>query len=123
MSRKRRELTREQVAARQGKAVDFLDSVVGDPDLADEIRDLSAEEYAARKGFRIVNPSRKGSEVHVASKQQLEQRIGELEDELETTQEDLERAESTLAEIAERADSALPEEEEEAPEAEEVEQD
>jgi hypothetical protein len=53
-------LTRNEVERRQAKAVQFTRDVVGDPGLADEIESLSAEEYAASKGFQLSNPKRKG---------------------------------------------------------------
>jgi len=106
----RKELTRDEVAARQAKAVRFVEDVVGDADLADEIADLSTDEYAARKGFTIVNPLIKGGRKSMATKRELQERVEELEDELEDAQEDLEQAETALAEIADKADSALEEE-------------
>src|SRR5579864_9477245 len=58
--RKKKSLTREQVEKRQDKAVQFLRDVADDPDMADEIEDLSVDEYAERKGFELVkNPSRR----------------------------------------------------------------
>ena len=58
--RKKKTLTREQIAKRQDKAVQFLRDVADDPDLADEIDDLSVEEYAQRKGFEVTsNPSKR----------------------------------------------------------------
>jgi hypothetical protein len=49
--------TREQVEKMQEKAVRFLDDVVGDPDKADEIEDMTVEEYADKKRIHLVNPS------------------------------------------------------------------
>src|SRR4029077_4705025 len=57
---KKKTLTPEQVEKRQAKAVRFLRDVADDPDLADEIEDLSVREYAERKGFELINnPIRK----------------------------------------------------------------
>ena len=51
---------REQISKHQDKAVQFLRDVADDPDLADEIDDLSVEEYAQRKGFEVAsNPSKR----------------------------------------------------------------
>lgn len=55
--RKKKVVTREQVAKRQAKAVRFLRDVADDPALADEIEDLSVSEYAAHKGL-LINPSK-----------------------------------------------------------------
>ena len=62
----KRSLTRDQVARKQEKAIDFLVNVVGDDEvgqtgktgleLADDIRDLSVEAYADRKGITLQNP-------------------------------------------------------------------
>lgn len=58
--RKKKTLTREQIAKRQNKAVQFLRDVADDPELANEIDDLSVEEYAERKGFEFAsNPSKR----------------------------------------------------------------
>lgn len=74
-------LTREQVEARKGKAVRFLENVLDDPERADEVEAESIESYAERRGIQIVNP-RRGKQI-MATKQQLEQEIRELEDENE----------------------------------------
>jgi hypothetical protein len=50
-------LTRDEVAGRQAQAAQFTRDVVGDPGLADEIKNLSVEQYADRKGFQLVNPN------------------------------------------------------------------
>jgi hypothetical protein len=50
--------TPDQVAAKQDKAVRFLRDVVGDDDKADEIEDLSLDEYAERKKLHMSeNPA------------------------------------------------------------------
>src|SRR3954452_8708650 len=46
----------DRVRAMQRKAVQFVANVLDDPDKADEIEDLSVDEYAERKGIRL-NPS------------------------------------------------------------------
>jgi len=58
--RKKNALSFEQAEKRQAKAVRFLRDIADDPDLADEIEDLSVQEYAERKGFEVTtNPTRK----------------------------------------------------------------
>lgn len=64
---RKKPLTRDQVAKKQQKAVDFLDNVVGENEVgqtgktgrerAEEIRDESVEAYAERKGITLENPS------------------------------------------------------------------
>ena len=60
---RKKAVTREEAERRQAQAVQFTRDVVGDPALADEIESLTAEEYAARKGFQLVNPTN-GEEVN-----------------------------------------------------------
>jgi hypothetical protein len=100
----RRVLQRERIERMQGKAVAFLRDVVGNDDLADEIEDLSLEDYAERKKILIANPRLKGGENIMATKRDLEEQIEELE---ERNQE----LEDTLAAIGESVNSALPEDE------------
>lgn len=50
--------TFEQVQAMQSKAVRFVEDVLEDDDLADELFDLSVQDYADRKRVTISNPAR-----------------------------------------------------------------
>ena len=52
----KKQLTYDQVAAKNDKAVQFLSEVVGDDDKADDFDDMSVEEYADKKHIQIVNP-------------------------------------------------------------------
>lgn len=55
--------TLQQVEAMHAKAVRFAENVLQDGDLADELDSLSTEEYADRKGVRIMtNPKKERSE-------------------------------------------------------------
>lgn len=101
-NRSRRLLPRERVERMQDKAVQFVRDVVGNEDLADEIDNLSLEEYADRKKIRLVNKYQKGGESVMPSKRQLEERIEELEERNSELEE-------TLSSISESANSALPE--------------
>jgi hypothetical protein len=51
-------VTREQVEAKQEKAVLFARNVLQDDDLADDLESESADDYAARKHLTISNPRR-----------------------------------------------------------------
>lgn len=51
--------TRAQVEAMQRKAVRFLNDVADKPDLADDIEDMSVEEYAKHKHITLSNPRKK----------------------------------------------------------------
>jgi hypothetical protein len=53
-------LSRDQVEAKQAKAVRFAENVLDDEDKADELAALSPEEYAERRGLRLQNPRGKG---------------------------------------------------------------
>jgi hypothetical protein len=53
---KEKSKTREQLEKMQEKAVRFLRDVVGDSEKADEIDDLTIEEYADKKRIHLVNP-------------------------------------------------------------------
>jgi hypothetical protein len=97
-------LTREQVEARKEKAAQFTETVVGDPDRADEIRDESTEDYAGRRKFEITNPHRRASMPRNAERekiQDLKERVRELEEENEALQDQLD----SIAEIVAPEDS------------------
>jgi predicted RNase H-like nuclease (RuvC/YqgF family) len=87
-----KQLTREQVQARKEKAARFTESVLGDPNRADEIRDESVDDYAARRKLEITNPHRRGVmprksiEDYRAEIADLKGQIGELEEENESLQ-------------------------------------
>jgi hypothetical protein len=94
-------LTREQVEARKEKAATFTESVLGDSDRADAIRDESLESYAERRRFEITNPTRRRNMPRGSRDPQREQirdlkeQIRDLEEENESLQDQLD----TIAEI------------------------
>ena len=94
-------LTREQVEGRKEKAVRFTESVLGDSDRADAIRDESLEDYAERRRFEITNPTRRrnvprGSrDPHREQIKDLKEQIRDLEEENESLQDQLD----SIAEI------------------------
>jgi hypothetical protein len=83
----------------QEKAVNFLRNVVGDSDKADEFEAMSPEEYAERKRVEIRNPSPsfRGQKTRTQampakrrlSREELEDRVSELESENEALNEKL----------------------------------
>jgi hypothetical protein len=89
----RKAKTLAQVAAMQKKAVRFVSDVLDEPEHAEEIEELSPEEYAERKRIRITNPREKRGLNHMAvsrpSRSKLEERIEELEQENEALTEKL----------------------------------
>lgn len=91
-------LTRDQVKARKEKAIRFVGDVLDDSDRADEIEDESIEDYAARRRIKLLNP--KGERFmaqRTQTRQELQERIRELEEENETLQEQLDNIADIVA--------------------------
>lgn len=88
-SRKPKTLTREQAERRQAQAIRFAYDVLNDSDLGDELSDLSVEEYAERRGFRMENSRRRGGEPTMPSKRELEEERDALLSELEDIRDSL----------------------------------
>jgi predicted RNase H-like nuclease (RuvC/YqgF family) len=90
-------LRREQVQGRKEKAARFTESVLGDSERAQEIRDESVEDYATRRKFDITNPTRrammarKTAEDYRAEVADLKAEISDLEQENESLQEQLDQ--------------------------------
>jgi len=70
--------------------VQFTDKVRDDPDRADEIADMSVEEYAQERGFKVVNPSGRRSTLVpktrtelIQENRDLKEQVAELEDRLD----------------------------------------
>jgi len=100
-------LTRDQIQARKEQAARFTETVIGDSDRAQEIRDESLEDYAARRKFAIANPRRRGTMARKKTIDDyrdevadLKDQVGELEDENESLQDQLD----TIADIVAPAD-------------------
>ena len=70
----------------------FVSDVLEDPERADEIEEESIEDYAERRKIIIVNPRREP----MASKEELQDRIRELEEENDDLQDQLDK----IADIA-----------------------
>ncbi len=112
-----RELTRDQAEARKEKAVRFLENVLHDPDRADAIREESLEDYAERRRIKIVgNPRRPrkrsldivdrrplGGGTMPPSKQDLQERIRELEEECDELHDENEQLREDLDAISDIA--------------------
>ena len=78
--------TQQQAAARKGQAERFVRDVLEDADRADEIADMSGEEYAAERGKEVVpNPNRRKSMKRKTSPAQQQPRENPVEKALETT--------------------------------------
>jgi len=75
-----KQLTREQVSGRKERAERFVRNVLGDDERADEIGDESVDDYADRRHVKITNPAKRRN-AEMPSKQDLLDRIKDLEDE------------------------------------------
>jgi peptidoglycan hydrolase CwlO-like protein len=112
MARKRMPL--DAIERKQAKAVQFLRDVADDPDKADEFESMSPEEYAEHKGIEIAesNPAyvtlQMGRRPDV-TKQDMEDRITELEEENEDLQSRLDSI-SDIVQPVEEADDECGEE-------------
>ena len=97
-------LTRKQLDARKAQAVRFVRDVLGDDDKADDIEDESLEDYAEHRHIKITNP--KGV-THMAAptRQELLDRIEELETENEDLQSRLDEISDIIGDIVEGEDT------------------
>lgn len=113
--------TYKQVEAAQAKAVRFAENVLDDPDLANDLENLTPEEYAEKKHWEIneSNPCRmtgeryalihksnfSGKEVQsMPTKDQLMERIRELEDENDDLNERLDAVYGIVSDDEEEGD-------------------
>jgi predicted RNase H-like nuclease (RuvC/YqgF family) len=103
-------LTRHQIQGRKEKAVRFLETVLGDPERAQQVRDESIEEYAERRKFEIANPRSKRMAKRRKTAPELEAEIDDLKDQVSELEEENEALAGQLDEIQEILE---PEEEEE----------
>lgn len=92
-------LTRDEVSRRQERAVNFARNVVGDPDLAEELANMSVEEYALRKNFRLGNPQ---NEKETRMNVRQDHTSGLTEDEVRELRQIIRQSRSTSTERAER---------------------
>jgi hypothetical protein len=81
-------LTREQLQARKEQAVRFTENVLQDPERADEIADVSLEDYAERRKIQLTNTGRRRSNC-MPSKQELLDQIADLQDENQSLSDQL----------------------------------
>jgi hypothetical protein len=83
-------LSEDQVADRQEKAVRFAREVLGNDELADELEELTVEEYAERKGFQLNNPNRKGVRK-MRNANSVSERRDELADRVDAIEKELDK--------------------------------
>jgi hypothetical protein len=86
----RKRLTFDAIERKQAKAVQFLRDVADDPDKADEFEAMSPEEYAEHRGIEIADSNPAYVTLQMGrgpvTKQEMEGRITELEEENEDLQ-------------------------------------
>ena len=88
-----KQITVDQAQRKQAAAVRFAENFLNDQDKADELADLTPEEYAERRGFEIIdNPGRRLStmangEGGGMTKEEMADYIAELEDQLDSIQD------------------------------------
>ncbi len=111
------QLTREKAERKRLQAAAFMERL-GEPDRAEEFRDMSTDEYAEHRGLQLTNPQRLGRRITMAAvtttsksdlQDQIDRAIATLDDayQPETTREDLAQA------VGEALDILRGEEEEE----------
>ena len=95
--------TRKQLTARKAQAVRFVRDVLGDDDKADDIEDEPLEDYAEHRHITLTNP--KGA-THMAAptRQELLDRIEELETENEDLQSQLDQIRDIVVDEGEEED-------------------
>ena len=92
-------LTRDQLESRKEKAVRFTRDILGDPDRADEIEAESLEDYAERRKVKLTNSFKRRTAIMARgkTKAELEDRIGELEQENQELQDQLDAVADIVA--------------------------
>lgn len=121
-TRPMKEWTLRQAETAKRRAERFLRDVLIDDIRADEVSAESIEDYAARRGFTIVesNPTRLGTPImQNMTKAEMAERIEELENELDEANDKL----STIGEILGDEEDETEEDESEDDESEEDESD
>jgi hypothetical protein len=97
-----KEVTREQAERKKEQAAEFMERL-GEPDRAEEFDDMTVDEYADHRGFRLTNPKRNPRSRIMANgttnskavlQDQIDRAISTLEDAYtpETNREDMAEA-------------------------------
>lgn len=96
-----KQMTAEEAEIYQRKAIVGLENLEL-YDEADDVADLPPEQYVEEKGIQIVNPRRRPRVM--AAKQELEERISELEEDNEELQTQLDEIMDIIAPPEEEED-------------------
>lgn len=114
----KKRMSRHAAEVAKGRAERFLDNVLNDEDRADEISEMNVDEWAERRGVIITNPSKRSKPMATAktlqklSKDELVDRVLELEESNEELQEEVDTLSEKLDSISEIASSEEESEEE-----------
>ena len=102
-----KQLPREKAERKRLQAAAFMERI-GEPDRAEEFRDMSTDEYAEHRGLQITNPTRRRRRITMAAATTTSK--ADLQDQIDSAIEILDEAyapESTREELAEAIGSAL----------------
>jgi hypothetical protein len=97
-------LTRKQLTARKAQAVRFVWDVLGEDDKADDIEDESLEDYAEQRHIELANP-KGATRMAAPTRQELLDRIEELETENEDLQSQLDQIRDIVGDEDEEEDT------------------
>jgi hypothetical protein len=97
-------LTRKQLEARKAQAVRFVRDVLNDDDKADDIEDESLEDYAEHRHIKLSNP-KGATQMAAPTRQELLDRIEELETENENLQSRLDEIADIIGDDDEEGDA------------------
>lgn len=105
----KKRMSRHEAEVAKGRAERFLDNVLNDDDRADEISEMDIDEWAEKRGVTITNPSKRRKPMATAktlqklSKDELVDRVLELEEGNEELQEEVDTLSEKLDSISEIA--------------------
>jgi len=117
-----KQLTREKAERKRLQAAAFMERI-GEPDRAEEFRDMNTNDYAEHRGLQITNPTRRRRRTTMAAvtttsksdlQDQIDRAIATLDDayQPETTREDLAQAVGEALDILRGEDEEAEDEDE-----------
>jgi hypothetical protein len=107
---KQRTVTREQAEAKKEQAASLMERI-GEPDRAEEYRDMSVEEYTEGRGLSLTNP-RRGA-IMAETKSELNDKLDEISDLIDSALDSELSREEVIGKIKEIRDLVESEEEDE----------
>jgi hypothetical protein len=107
---RQRTVTREQAETKKEQAAALMQRI-GEPDRADEYRDMSVEEYAQGQGLSLTNPRRGG--IMSETKSELNDKLDDISDLIDAALDAGLTREEVVAKVKEMRDVVESEEEDE----------